>query len=141
VAGTAIVCDDGDLCTDDPECDPTLGCPRPVVKTGFAGVTCHLDALTADLSQAAPDQVTSGARARIMTALRKARVGVAAAARAGSGKRGGKKLRGVETALRRVDKIINAARRKKQIQAPLAGSLTGQVNGALGGAQSLLTSP
>jgi hypothetical protein len=140
VPGAAIVCDDGDLCTDDPECDPTLGCPQPIVKTGFAGMTCHLDTLAADLSQAAPDQVTAGARARITAALRKTRVGLDAAVRAGSGKRAVKKLRAVETALRRANKVITAARRRHQIEAPLAETLVRQVNGALGSARSLLTS-
>jgi cysteine-rich repeat protein len=139
--GGATVCDDGDFCTDDPECDPTLGCPQPIAKTGFAGVTCHLDALAADLSRAAPDQVTARARARLTAALGKTRVGVGAAVRAGSGKRAVRKLRGVEAALRRIDRVITAARRKNQIKAPLAGTLAGEVNGALGGARSLLTSP
>ena len=85
--------------------------------------------------------MTAGARARISAALRKTRVGVDAAVRAGSGKRAVKKLRAVATALRRVNKVITAARRKKQIEAPLAGTLLSDVNGALGGARSLRASP
>ena len=139
VSGTATVCDDGDRCTDDPQCDPAIGCPEPIVKGGLAGVSCHLDGIGAALTQAAADQVTAGARARIMAALQMARVGVTAAARAGHGKRGAKKRRSAEMALRRVEKVINAARRKHQIEGPLAATLVGQVNGALGGAQSLLT--
>lgn len=140
VSGAAVVCDDGDLCTDDPVCDPTLGCPQAIVKTGFAGVTCHLDALAADLSQSTPDQVKPGANAKITAVLGKARLGVDAAVRAGGGKRA-KKLRTVETALRRARKVITAARRKKQIDASLAAALLGEIDAALGGAHSLRTSP
>ena len=135
------MCDDGDLCTDDPECDPEVGCPRPIAKTGFASVTCHLDTIDAALLQATPDQATASARAKITASLRRVRVGVGAAERAGGGKRSVKKtVHNVETALRGADKAINAARRKHQIEESLAGTLVTQVNGALGGAQSLLTS-
>jgi cysteine-rich repeat protein len=139
VPGATMVCDDGDPCTDDPECDPTVGCPVPSAKTGLPGVSCHLDAIGAVLSQAGSNQLTEGALIRIAATVQRVRLGVAAAVRVGPGRRGLKKLRNVEVAVRRVDRTINTARLRNLIDGSLADTLADQVTRMLRDVQALLT--
>ncbi len=128
-AGAVPNCDDGDRCTDD-ACEEPSGCVH-VQRTGFPGVTCQLDGVSAILDAAGPEDVTVKLRrklgkllTRVRATLRNAAAATKASKRARLTARAAKQLRGLA-------KVIDKGR-DRGIVPELADTLRRAIDGATG---------
>ena len=128
VAGTPLVCDDGDGCTTD-TCDPAAGCVT-TPKTGYESARCRLDAIANALQGTGPTDVAPSIRAKISKFLGKARVKIDAAERARTGRPAVKALKAAGKQLKAIVKVVNAARKKNKITAALADEILRAAQGA-----------
>ncbi|HJQ84257.1 MAG TPA: hypothetical protein VKA21_09295 [Candidatus Binatia bacterium] len=135
--GVALDCNDGKACTDD-SCDVRLGCVH-VAKTGYASVTCGLDAIAAALQGAAGTDITPGVRTKLTRLLGKARTKLSAAQATTSAKRVQKNLKAAGAKLKAIVTATEAARRRDKIDGGLADAIAGNARGAGDAVETLKT--
>jgi hypothetical protein len=134
VPGSGSTCSDGDLCTDD-LCDVGTGCRYPA-KTGFAGVRCRFETMTAALAAAAPGDLAAPVRKKLTKLIDKAR-GSVDAAEAVTGKPQKKKLGAARKQLKAIGKTVRAALKKRKVSSALADVLLPAADGGVAAVEAL----
>ena len=127
--GTALGCDDGDICTDD-SCNPTTGCVH-VTQSGFDGIAAQLSAVEGAVSAAASADLSPSLAkvVRAKTSAMRTKLGAAHAAAASSVKREGRMLKAANKALSGLTNAIRNGQkaRKPKISSSLATTLLGRL--------------